>query len=383
MFTTLLTISTVLISLSFDSAIGIVFVNNRHAVSTYVFMAALFTLLNGIIVEVVFYLFDETFAQFTGLSYQILFLAPVITFLNFWFLVITKIFQMSEQVRNYSLFQIISAILGAVFSLILVVHFNFGWFGRVLGILIASFTVGLISIYFIVKNQLLSFKIESSFAKYLIGFGLGLLPHSLGIIALNNINRFIIINFLSLDEVGFFSLAQTASGVFVTLTSAINISYLPWLYRNLSINNEQSKAKIVNVSYLIALIELVLGIILYFLIFFAISNFVDKKYLPSTQFLFWLILAGIFQGWYFLFTNIIIHAGKTLYQSGITILVGVLSILINYFLISKFGSAGIGPAFAISFFLLFGFSWGAASIVSSLPWFNSKLFRAFIRNIKM
>jgi O-antigen/teichoic acid export membrane protein len=71
---------------------------------------------------------------------------------------------------------------------------------------------------------------------------------------------------------------------------------------------------------------------------------------------------------YFMVTNYIIYAKKTMIQASITMTLAILKIPLTYFLVNKFGIIGIGLSFSFTYLIFFLSTWLASEKIYPMPW---------------
>ena len=107
--------------------------------------------------------------------------------------------------------------------------------GKIIGASICTITIGVVLYaYLFIKGKVL---FNKRYWKYAIIFGLPLVPHYLSGVILAQSDRIIIANIVGNTEAGLYGVAYSASSVITIFWSAINSSWIPWTYKNLSNKN--------------------------------------------------------------------------------------------------------------------------------------------------
>ena len=99
---------------------------------------------------------------------------------------------------------------------------------------------------------------------------------------------------------------------------------------------------------------------------------IDSNYHSSIVYVKFILLAFIFQGMYYTVTNYLIFCEKTHIQGIITFTIGLFNIPITYFMMKYFGLIGAAYPFAVTYILMFVFTWSAAYYYFKMPWFKIK-----------
>ena len=191
-------------------------------------------------------------------------------------------------------------------------------------------------------------------------------------------NRFIIAHFLSLDEVGIFSVGVQMGSFIDLIANAINIAIFPWIYKNLSLidNNLNNnlyieantlKTKIVKMIYIYTFSLLIISILSYFVLFFLMKYILGPNFHKAIDFLLIFIIAFYFKALYYVFSYFIVYKEKNNFLAIITAITSILSIVLNFYFIKFFGLWGATYAFLITFFIYFLFTSILALKVYNLP----------------
>ena len=170
-------------------------------------------------------------------------------------------------------------------------------------------------------------------------FNLPLVPHYLSGIVLNQADRIMIEKMVGKAEAGIYSLAYSASMVLNVVTTAINQSFAPWIYEKLRDEDYDDIPK--------RTVPLFAGaaIMILMLVIFApecIIIFGGKKYAESI----W-IVPSVAASLYFSFTfqifaNVEFFYMRKKYITYASVIGAILNIVLNYFVIDKFGYIGAG-----------------------------------------
>jgi O-antigen/teichoic acid export membrane protein len=176
---------------------------------------------------------------------------------------------------------------------------------------------------------------------------------------------------------GSFGVGSIYGTMISVLQNAFNRAYKPYLYRNLKNSNEQTKNKLVRITYLynsglfvFSLLVGVVGILVNNLIF-------GQGYNDSKIFIIWMTLGNAFNGMYKMHINYIFYTKKTYYLLYITLFLGVLNTGLSYWLIGKYGAVAGAQVFLLT--QLFGYllSWYIGNKLIPMPWFKIKLSKHF------
>jgi O-antigen/teichoic acid export membrane protein len=281
-----------------------------------------------------------------------------------------SIWQAKNKPFYFGLFQISSTAINFSITLLLIIHYNKNWVGRLEAQLITSFIFAIISIIILLKNKLLKFRFKIKYFGGGIKFGVPLILHVIGGVLLSVINRFFIAKYVGLSEAGLFFLAFQLTSIINIFTSALNTAYVPWLFSKLELNSEIEKEKIVALTYKYFLFLIASSFLFAKFLPEILHILVGKDYYSAQKYFDWLIVGCISNGMYLMVTNYIVYAKKTEYLAGATFLSSLASVALNFVLIQKYGAIGASISNAIGFSLLFILTWILSSRVYKMPWFG-------------
>jgi O-antigen/teichoic acid export membrane protein len=245
-----------------------------------------------------------------------------------------------------------------------------GWQGRVVGQIITATTFAFLALFLLFRQGL--FRLGKPYSpkniKHLVHFGVPLIPHTLGNVVNNAVDKLFITNLVGLADTGVYTIGYQFGMIIGLLEDSFNRAYVPWLYEKLSKGNDKDKLKIVRFTYLYFIIILTIAGTLTLLSPFVLRVMVAEEFQGAVIYVFWIALAYAFSGMYKMVVNYIFYAEKTYLLSLVTATKTVLNIVLNYILIKANGPLGAAQATAISFFLGFLMTWVLSARVYKMPW---------------
>lgn len=145
--------------------------------------------------------------------------------------------------KTYSVLVLINSILYALISIVLVVIYNF----RVLGILVGTIfsELFIILIILFLERTRIKFYFNTKIIKEVSQYALPIIPARIGSVANIYMNRFIMVSMFSAGMLGLYSLGVRIASIVYLIYSAFQLSWLPYLYKEL--NNPNHKDKIIKV----------------------------------------------------------------------------------------------------------------------------------------
>jgi O-antigen/teichoic acid export membrane protein len=357
------------ISLNLEAAIARkYFEENSIELKYYIGSCFILFLSSLIFTSLIFFIYSNYVSSISTLPTYILKYSIVIAACQFITTIILTLFQVGVKPIQYGIFQISQTSLNFILTIIFILFFEQKWVGRIEAQLYTGLIFSIVSIIYLLKNKLLAIHIRKSDILHSLKLGLPLIPHALGAMLFTSIDRYIITNEFGLIYTGNYSVAFQIGSVVSVLTVAINNAYVPWLFQKLNLNDPHTNLRVVKVTYLYFIFLFILALIS--IIFFSVLTqyFIGQKYQHMHIFLPFIILGFIFQGMYFMVTNYIIYAKKTIIQASITITLAIFKIPLTYFLVSKFGIIGIGLSFSFTYLIFFLSTWFASEKIFPMPW---------------
>jgi len=215
---------------------------------------------------------------------------------------------------------------------------------------------------------MIRYDLEPAYIRKAFKFGMPLIPHDLGGILINQVDRIFIVNMVSIADAGIYSVGFQIASVIEILASSFNQAYSPWLYRKLAENQESFKRTLVKYTYLYFVCIFIIAILFSQVIPWFLAFFVGAAFTGATKYIFWIALGFSFSGMYYMVASYIIFAGRTASLATVTAITSIVNIILNYLLIKRNGTIGAAQASAIAFCISFLLTWFVSSRVYDMPW---------------
>lgn len=321
------------------------------------------------IVGLVSWLLADKLSLWLSIPSTWVYISVAISSANFLVLLRLGQWQVREMPFKFGIMQVSQSVVIFVFSIILIVLYNHGAEGRVIGLCLATILYALISVFLLYKDRLVKIAtVRMDFIKDALAYGVPLVPHVIGIFFLSSVDRFFINKELGISEAGIYMFAvQLSLGVAVVF-DAINKALVTWLFKSLADNKTKQIKKILRFTYLFFVIVLCLGI-LSFVIGPVVVNIVGgDRFSRAGEVIGWLCLGQAFGGMYLMVTNYVFYARKTGLLSLVTISTGIINVFLLFFMLKYNGITGVAMAFAISMLLRFIGTWLIAIKVTDFSW---------------
>lgn len=260
--------------------------------------------------------------------------------------------------RSLVVVTVLYAIIILLASLIAVVYCRDKSFAKILSnaIIIVLFGGGLFFRNLCFKGK----KINKEFVYFALKFNLPMIPAFLAMVILNQIDRIMISNQVSLAKAGIYSVAYNSAMFISILSTAINATYNPWLMQkihNKEFGNISEITKIISVLFIcVILVFIILAPELIKVM--ASSEYYEAIYVvpPVAASTFFTLI-------YTYYCPFAQYYLKMRFLVFINIGVAILNVILNYFGIMKFGYLAAGYTTYIGY-LIYG--WGTVFYVNKL-----------------
>lgn len=371
MFLVMVSIFSAFTGLSVHGAIGVrYFQLSKEDLADYVTICIGILVVSTTAVLLIVMVLHQWIIKVSGISLDWLIVAVLVSGLQFLINIRLSLWQVSEMPWHYGSFQISRSLLDALLSLVLVLGLGMAWQGRLIGYGTAILLVGVIALIWLYNDQLLrrtdTWKIH---AKDALRFGVPLIPHVIGGILIATSSQILIKNMLSIKDIGVYAVALQLGGAMGIISDAFVKAYAPWLYKKIQ---EEQKHKVVLSTYLCILFFLLAGLITSLIINYLTPYIIGQSFSEIQNLTTIIVIAYSFTGMYYSVAGFFFFSSKTSYISIITLLSGITSLLISYFLILQYGLIGAATGLLIFNILSFILTWLLSNFVMPMPWIKLK-----------
>lgn len=220
-------------------------------------------------------------------------------------------------------------------SLFVIIKLGMGASGALLASIIAEGVVLLV--YLFICKRDMTFLISKSYVWMSLSYSIPLLPHTLSNWFIVASDRIILEKFISLDQLGYYSLAAQMSTVLRMLYMSINSAYVP-RYNLLQKQGKSASAEKMNTYFLV--IILITGIVAIVCSGFLLRLMASESYYPAQRFLPFLLIGEMIQGINFIIAAKLLYSKKTGSVSASSLIAAAINIVINLSLIPVIGVWG-------------------------------------------
>ena len=313
---------------------------------------------------------------FIDLKWQI-FALVLVLFASINNLQLTKL-RLEEKVKAYGKQQFIKSASAAFLSLFFVITLAWRWEGRLAALVVSGILVGIYSTYLLYKEKAIFAAFNFAEIKAYFNFSYPLLPKQLSTWLSSAFQKIFITTQISLAANGLLSFAITIASIFYLFITSFFSAYTPQLYKTLAENensaNNGYKLKLVRTAYTFLAAFAVLLFLGYFSAKVFLTYFFNPAYKNAVQFLPYLLISQFLQGIYLLLTSYITFYKKTKIIGVLTMVITMITVGLNYWLITYYNSMGAVYATLImaiiTIFPLYYFS----NKICPMPWFSKEIF---------
>lgn len=262
----------------------------------------------------------------------------------------TELFQFSQPTR-FGLISTGTVLIGFVLTIVFISLFHLDWKSRIFALLIAEFIFLIIRFYFLSSiGKSFRFSFDKEQFKIIIYYGAPLIFSVLAGWVLNQSDRYFLLNFFSLKEVGLYAAAAgIASFVVMINTNMIKVVY-PLVYKKLS--KREGKKFILKLTLYYSILVLIITMIFCCVLYFFGNLFLGEKYLPAMPIIYMMCIAQAFFGIYTTTGLVIDYFKMTKLKTILVVSSAIFVVLLSFTLIPFFGIYGPALASLLSFLFL-------------------------------
>lgn len=297
-------------------------------------------------------------------------LLPLISGMSMVFLLSQTVLRNEGKALKFGLFEVSQTIFNTSITLVSLLIIGMGWQSQAMGLLVSNFLFCLLGLYYLNKNDYLEFRYDRQKVKEILELSIPMIPHVIGGVILTLSDRFFIEKMVGLKDVGLYSVGYNFGMIVLLLTNSFIKAWSPWFYKMLSNPTLEHKYKIVKYSYgyiaLLFLAAITLGLTGKFILPF----FVSQAFSASVNYIFWISMGYAMFGCYQLFFPYLILIKKTKFLAFSTTVATISNLILNYYLILKFGAIGAAYATFISYFIMCIFVFGYTQKHYPMPWLS-------------
>jgi O-antigen/teichoic acid export membrane protein len=320
------------------------------------------------IVLLFFMLFESLIYSFINTSLLWILLIPLIAFMQVVPQTILSIYKISERPIDYAKYQLSLTGINLLLTVGLVVLLNLNWEGRILAIFLTYLLFTFIGIYLLIKMKLIVLRIEKRYVQKALQLGTPLIVHVVSATLFMMSDRLFISYYLGNEALGIYAVGAQVAMMALIIQQSFNQAWVPYLFKNLKIGSRENKIKIIKISYISMLFFLLLPFIIELINPLFFYFFINEKFIDAMSYVFWIALGYSLLGMYKVVTNYIFYKKRVKLLSMMTFLSLLINLILNYFLIQKYGAIGVAYGTSITVAIFFIIAFILANKVHPMPW---------------
>jgi O-antigen/teichoic acid export membrane protein len=297
------------------------------------------TLLSVIFFTILFIVIRQKVASFLHVTPVWAVILPV----TVWWIMnnelIMMVCRMKSKPWGFTFFSISKNLVEILLTISFVIGLGLAWQGRLLSASLAPVLLGIIAILLINRWHFFSGKIEWKQIGRIAWVSLPFVFERLSIFVLINSDRYFIDNYdlKGTEQVGLYSVgAQIATIIYLVILS-MNSAYQPYLFQSLAAGNKGSTKKATGL-YILAAAIIVAGIFLTTPFLFHL--FINKRFHGGMIFTYYLSAGYFMWAVYNAFMAYLVFYAKNRLILYISVAGMLLSILLNFYMVPRYGAYG-------------------------------------------
>lgn len=221
------------------------------------------------------------------------------------------------------------------------------YFGRIVGTVIPMIAMGIVFAIRIFKQGRCYFKLE--YWRYALNISLPIIPHSLAMIVLGQIDRTMILKYCGESDAGVYSFGYSYGILLSVVTNAMNDAIQPLIYEYLELKDESKLNNIVKLTSSLVSV-LIIGVIAVGPE--ALRLLGTSDYYGGRWIIYPVVIGTMFQFFYQNVTCIEIYFKKTKIIAAGSIGAAVINIILNAVFIPQYGFVAAGYTTLVGYLLL-------------------------------
>lgn len=259
--------------------------------------------------------------------------------------------RVQEGAKKYLVLNLFYVTFNTFLSLIAVIYLNSGTVGILWANLIATL-LSLLTFLYVVRDWL-CFAFPVSDIVQSLKYSIPLIPHAIAGYLFMYSDRIILEKYVSIATIGVYALADRLATIMKLLVNSFNDAYSPYFMKKAETNPTEAKEETSNVIlwWWVIYIFFLFGLIVFSQEIILI--FTEERYYEAADYLPVLASAYLFRGLYCFSINGIFFKRKSWVIACVTLIAGISNVLLNLWLVPRFGAYGAAWTTVISFFLTF------------------------------
>jgi len=325
-------------------------------------------LFNTIILFILLY-YGETITSFYNISvdfYPFIFIAIIANFLNVFSIFPLALFRINGKAKEYMLLNVSKVILQYSFTLYFLIILHLDVLGLFYSLLITNIIYVCIYLYILHSN--IKINIDFNQLKVALKFSLPLVPGTISYIIMSVSDRIILEQYVSLFELGIYSLAYTIGFGLNIIALSLYKTYEPTIFKKYKNKDFYSTFHKINVLNILSISIFALAISLFSkeLIYYMSS----ESFFAANNIVHIIVISALFNGVYLLYGTLLTSFLHTKIVALFVVFSSIINILLNLYFVPIFGIYAAAYSTLISYLIMLILSMYMSYKKTVLNYFN-------------
>ncbi|AUJ65717.1 hypothetical protein B9057_15030 (plasmid) [Aestuarium zhoushanense] len=371
LFQMYLTVIIALTGLSIDGATGRKYFDkgvNELEMNEFIVSAIQLVGLFTIILLILTFTLGDLIEKLFELQKKWLYMAALTAFATIMIRVRLNQWQIRNMPVPYISLQAILSFLNFALSIIMVIIWLRGAAGRIEAQIASASAIALLAAHSLSKSGLSWRPIwRPNYIREILKFGVPLIPHVLGTFLIFSFDRLIVTKEMGLAETGKYMVAVQLSMVVTLIFDGINKAYAPWLYANLSNDEQEQRLSSSQNTYKVFAVIFVMALVAFLTVPHITKWIVGEEFRGAGESAKFLVSGQMINGMYQMVSNYLLFHRLTRTISLITIATGVIHVLLIILLVPIWGAVGASVTFFATMAVRFFITWLIALHLNAMP----------------
>ena len=262
--------------------------------------------------------------------------------------VLLSIYRAKGEAAKYGIFRVLKTGLSFGITVVLVLYFYAGWESRVYTALGVSFAFALVSAFILFGSFNYQFVFSKNYIYTALRYSGPLILHNISSRVISYIDRFVILYFYGLEEVGVYSVAYQVGMLMSFVGNSVNMAWMPTLFSKLSKGGKGVRRKIEISNRYFVVFYFALSLFIYLFVPFIYEHFIGEAFFVESSLVLVLLLSYALRSSYLMYVNYMFYAKKTFLLSFYTVISMIFNVLLCWVLVPIYGLYGAAYATLIS-----------------------------------
>jgi O-antigen/teichoic acid export membrane protein len=314
------------------------FKQNKEENEKSLFNILFYLSINNVIVSVVSVFIGYQYFKLSDVSfpfYPFFILILGMAFFEPYKMFLLQQYRIRKQGFKFFLFSVMAPVLNAAFSLLLLIVFDLGVFGRMAGMTLSVLVLALVSMYFLKRFTKPNYSF-SDFKGKIISM-LPLVIAAYAYIPIETFDRIFLEKLKMPEKLGLYSIGLQITGFFMMAATALFKAFEPNIFQAVVNNNKNQLRKEIIQYYAV----LIIGFIVFFFLLNPIINLLTRgKFIGAVYYAQYLSVAKLLSAISLLFGAIILAKQKANLNATLIFIISFFSIVLYPFFINKYSFEG-------------------------------------------